>query len=141
MFEKESQKLKLLRLLTAQLIAVCLLIMLLTQAIFKSPLLVQICFLIITFCTAALNYYFVKEIRKAAPKETSVSAVAHQLIFAAVFLLLTVLSGYKAIHVKAVYSIIIFSTIAVISFILFILLLWGIKYVRQAQQSSKGSDD
>ncbi|WP_238581362.1 hypothetical protein [Streptococcus orisasini] len=69
------------------------------------------------------------------------SKVAHQLIFAAIFLLLTVLSCYKATHVKAVYSIIIFSAVAVISFILFILLLWGIKYVRQAHQSSKGSDD
>ncbi|MGT2750860.1 hypothetical protein ACVRXF_08185 [Streptococcus orisasini] len=66
------------------------------------------------------------------------SKVAHQLIFAAIFLLLTVLSCYKATHVKAVYSIIIFSAVAVISFIL---LLWGIKYVRQAHQSSKGSDD
>ncbi|MGT2948000.1 hypothetical protein [Streptococcus devriesei] len=141
MFEKESQKLKLLRLLTAQLIAVCLLIMVLTQDIFKSPLLVQICFLIITLCTAALNYYFVKEIRKAAPKETSVSAVAHQLIFAAVFLFLTILSCYKAVQVKTVYSIIIFSTVAVISFTLFILLLWGIKYARQAPQSSKRFDD
>ncbi|EMB51965.1 putative immunity protein, partial [Streptococcus mutans M2A] len=36
MFKKESQKLRLLRLLTAQLIAVCLLILVLTQAIFKS---------------------------------------------------------------------------------------------------------
>ena len=59
MFKKESQKLRLLRLLTAQLIAVCLLILVLTQAIFKSPLLVQICFVIITFCTAGLNYYFI----------------------------------------------------------------------------------
>lgn len=37
MSRKKSQKLKLLRLLTAQLIAICLLIMVLTQAIFKSP--------------------------------------------------------------------------------------------------------
>ncbi|EMB63845.1 hypothetical protein SMU26_09904, partial [Streptococcus mutans 3SN1] len=36
MSRKKSQKLKLLRLLTAQLIAICLLIMVLTQAIFKS---------------------------------------------------------------------------------------------------------
>ncbi|BAQ24436.1 immunity protein [Streptococcus troglodytae] len=64
MSKKKSQKLKLFRLLTAQLIAVCLLIMVLTQAIFKSPLLVQICFLIITLCTAGLNYYFIREIRE-----------------------------------------------------------------------------
>ncbi|EMB59334.1 hypothetical protein SMU52_00005, partial [Streptococcus mutans NFSM2] len=36
MSRKKSRKLKLLRLLTAQLIAICLLIMVLTQAIFKS---------------------------------------------------------------------------------------------------------
>lgn len=65
MSRKKSQKLKLLRLLTAQLIAICLLIMVLTQAIFKSPLLVQVCFLIITLCTAGLNYYFIKEAREA----------------------------------------------------------------------------
>lgn len=44
MFKKESQKLRLLRLLTAQLIAVCLLILVLTQAIFKSPCLFRFAF-------------------------------------------------------------------------------------------------
>ncbi|UVT95058.1 hypothetical protein NPS16_04230 [Streptococcus mutans] len=129
---KKSQKLKLLRLLTAQLIAICLLIMVLTQAIFKSPLLVQVCFLIITLCTAGLNYYFIKEAREANVQESSAAPVTSQVIFTftVVFLLLMVLSGYKAIQVREFASKIIFSAAAVISFIVSLLLLWGIRYVK-----------
>ena len=133
MFKKESQKLRLLRLLTAQLIAVCLLILVLTQAIFKSPLLVQICFVIITFCTAGLNYYFIKEIREVNSQESSAATVTSQVIFTVVFLLLMVLSGYKAIQVSEFASRIIFLIAAVISFIISLLLLWGIKYVKKTQ--------
>ncbi|EMB69977.1 hypothetical protein [Streptococcus mutans] len=128
---KKSQKLKLLRLLTAQLIAICLLIMVLTQAIFKSPLLVQVCFLIITLCTAGLNYYFIKEAREANVQESSAATVTSQVIFTVVFLLLMVLSGYKAIQVSEFASKIIFSAAAVISFIVSLLLLWGIRYVKK----------
>ena len=131
MSRKKSQKLKLLRLLTAQLIAICLLIMVLTQAIFKSPLLVQVCFLIITLCTAGLNYYFIKEAREANAQEGSAATVTSQVIFTVVFLLLMVLSGYKAIQVSEFASKIIFSAAAVISFIVSLLLLWGIRYVRK----------
>ena len=130
---KKSRKLKLLRLLTAQLIAICLLIMVLTQAIFKSPLLVQICFVIITFCTAGLNYYFIKEIREVNSQESSAATVTSQVIFTVVFLLLMVLSGYKAIQVSEFASRIIFLIAAVISFIISLLLLWGIKYVKKTQ--------
>lgn len=128
---KKSQKLKLMRLLTAQLIAICLLIMVLTQAIFKSPLLVQVCFLIITLCTAGLNYYFIKEAREANAQENSAATVTSQVIFTVVFLLLMVLSGYKAIQVSEFASKIIFSAAAVISFIVSLLLLWGIRYVKK----------
>ena len=130
MSRKKSRKLKLLRLLTAQLIAICLLIMVLTQAIFKSPLLVQVCFLIITLCTAGLNYYFIKEAREANAQESSAATVTSQVIFTVVFLLLMVLSGYKAIQVSEFASKIIFSAAAVISFIVSLLLLWGIRYVK-----------
>ena len=131
MSRKKSQKLKLLRLLTAQLIAICLLIMVLTQAIFKSPLLVQVCFLIITLCTAGLNYYFIKEARETNVQESSAATVTSQVIFTVVFLLLMVLSGYKAIQVSEFASKIIFSAAAVISFIVSLLLLWGIRYVKK----------
>ncbi len=131
MSRKKSQKLKLMRLLTAQFIAICLLIMVLTQAIFKSPLLVQVCFLIITLCTAGLNYYFIKEAREANAHESSAATVTSQVIFTVVFLLLMVLSGYKAIQVSEFASKIIFSAAAVISFIVSLLLLWGIKYVKK----------
>ncbi|NLQ66983.1 hypothetical protein D3832_05515 [Streptococcus mutans] len=131
MSRKKSRKLKLLRLLTAQLIAICLLIMVLTQAIFKSPLLVQVCFLIITLCTAGLNYYFIKEAREANAQEGSAATVTSQVIFTVVFLLLMVLSGYKAIQVSEFASKIIFSAAAVISFIVSLLLLWGIRYVKK----------
>ncbi|HHF7011253.1 hypothetical protein [Streptococcus mutans] len=133
MSRKKSRKLKLLRLLTAQLIAICLLIMVLTQAIFKSPLLVQVCFLIITLCTAGLNYYFIKEAREANAQEGSAATVTSQVIFTVVFLLLMVLSGYKAIQVSEFASKIIFSAAAVISFIVSLLLLWGIRYVKKNQ--------
>ena len=131
MFKKESQKLRLLRLLTAQLIAVCLLILVLTQAIFKSPLLVQICFVIITFCTAGLNYYFIKEIREVNSQESSAATITSQVVLTAVFFLLTVLSSYKTIQVSEFASRIIFLIAAVISFIISLLLLWGIRYVKK----------
>lgn len=131
MSRKKSRKLKLLRLLTAQLIAICLLIMVLTQVIFKSSLLVQVCFLIITLCTAGLNYYFIKEAREANAQESSAATVTSQVIFTVVFLLLMVLSGYKAIQVSEFASKIIFSAAAVISFIVSLLLLWGIRYVKK----------
>lgn len=137
MSRKKSRKLKLLRLLTAQLIAICLLIMVLTQAIFKSPLLVQVCFLIITLCTAGLNYYFIKEAREANAQEGSAATVTSQVIFTVVFLLLMVLSGYKAIQVSEFASKIIFSAAAVISFIVSLLLLWGIRYVKKNQLFQK----
>ncbi|MGT2649775.1 hypothetical protein ACVRWB_04275 [Streptococcus troglodytae] len=141
MSKKKSQKLKLFRLLTAQLIAVCLLIMVLTQAIFKSPLLVQICFLIITLCTAGLNYYFIREIREVNAQKSSAATVTSQVIFAVMFLLLMILSSYKAIQVSAFASKIIFSAAAVISFIVSLLLLWGIKYVKKVQRSLENAND
>ncbi|EHJ52895.1 hypothetical protein [Streptococcus macacae] len=141
MIKKENQQFKLWRLFTAQLIALCLLIMVVTQAIFKSPLLVQIGFFIITLCTAGLNYYFVKELQKTASKENSVAVVTNQLVWAVIFLLLSLLSCYKVISVRELYSRIIFSAAAVICFLLFILLLWGVKYVKQAQTSLKETGD
>ncbi|EMC30551.1 hypothetical protein SMU86_05401 [Streptococcus mutans U2A] len=42
-----------------------------------------------------------------------------------------VLSGYKAIQVSEFVSKIIFSVVAVISFIVSLLLLWGIRYVKK----------
>lgn len=141
MSRKKSRKLKLLRLLTAQLIAICLLIMVLTQAIFKSPLLVQVCFLIITLCTAGLNYYFIKEAREANAQEGSAATVTSQVIFTVVFLLLMVLSGYKAIQVSEFASKIIFSAAAVISFIVSLLLLWGIRYVKKKPAFLENAND
>ena len=133
MFKKESQKLRLLRLLTAQLIAVCLLILVLTQAIFKSPLLVQICFVIITFCTAGLNYYFIKEIREVNSQESSAATITSQVVLTAVFLIFKVLISYKKNKLSEISSRIILLIAAVISFIISLLLLWGIKYVKKTQ--------
>ncbi|WP_273450541.1 hypothetical protein [Streptococcus ferus] len=136
MTNNKGQKLKWVRFLTAQIPAVCLLVMVVTQSLFKSPLIVQLCFLVITFSVAFLNYYFIKEIKKEVPNGTS-ATVLNQFIGAFVFLLLTILSAYKASQATTLYSSIILYSAAVISFVFVVLLLWGVKYAWHFQKHKK----
>lgn len=120
------------RLLTAQLPAVALIFLLFTGEVFHFSFVSKIVFGILTISTGLSNYYFAKLIKETPSVGTSPFQL--QILISLVFLLLTGICIFRGITAPETYQQIIGYICSLISFILFLLSVWGLKYVKKSDK-------
>lgn len=126
-----SSRLKWWRFFTAQLIGISIIIFVTTGDFFKITLLSKVVILIITFSTAALNIFFVKEIRKVNIPSNFSKQIITQYMAAGGSLIISVISFFIGFNTNGdIFYKAICLVVSLVMFIMFILFLWGIKYVK-----------
>lgn len=117
-----------LRLLTAQIPGLALLLILLSGEIFRASLAIQISFALCFMGNILLNLYFIREAKKAGPP----SILAGQIFFTLLTFGMFLLSLYRYMAVKDDFQKTVPLLVGVVLLALTALLAWGIHYAGQA---------
>lgn len=128
------QKLEIMRFVTGQIPIFSFLVIIFSGEILRLSLLIQVAFGILFLANLVSNIYFIREIENESENNLRFSTIASprvlQLIFIILFICLGgvgILRGFTALET---YQQIIGFISAFISFLLAILLAWGLKYYR-----------
>lgn len=125
-----------LRFLAVQIVGGFLLLSLLTKEIFRSPLIVQITFAIVTISTGLINIYLLREIKKVASEKTiGAPSVKIQLRFSLLTLLVSIFGFYRMMTAVEDFQKMIGLICGILFFIMSLLCLWGVKYVTRTDRN------